>query len=84
MKGLSTVFLLGEQGSPALVLRFALELSRLDLLREFDEEDLVSHLEPAVRERFEAALRRRLARRSPREMALHHRTVTVVGRRTRR
>ncbi len=49
---------------------------------EFDEEDLVSHLEPDVRARFDAALRRRLARRTPDEMALRHRTVRVRGRRT--
>jgi ubiquinone/menaquinone biosynthesis C-methylase UbiE len=51
-------------------------------MSEFDEEDLVSNLEPAVRARFEAALRRRLARRSSDEMALRHRIVRVVGRRS--
>jgi SAM-dependent methyltransferase len=49
---------------------------------EFDEDDLVASLEPDVRTRFEAELRRRLARRTPTEMALHHRTVTVRGTRT--
>jgi SAM-dependent methyltransferase len=53
-------------------------------MAEFDEEDLVSSLDVDVRERFFSALRRRLARRSPAELALRHRTVTVVGRRTRR
>jgi ubiquinone/menaquinone biosynthesis C-methylase UbiE len=52
----------------------------VQFMSEFDEEDLVSHLEPDVRARFEAALRRRLARRTPDEMALRHRTVRVVGR----
>ncbi|HET7030659.1 MAG TPA: class I SAM-dependent methyltransferase [Candidatus Limnocylindrales bacterium] len=51
-------------------------------MSEFDEEDLVSTLEPEVRARFEAALRRRLARRTQAQMALRHRTVTVTGRRT--
>ncbi len=51
-------------------------------MSEFDEEDLVSHLEPDIRARFEAALRRRLARRTTDEMALRHRTVRVRGRRT--
>jgi ubiquinone/menaquinone biosynthesis C-methylase UbiE len=51
-------------------------------MSEFDEEDLVSHLEPDVRTRFDAALRRRLARRSRDEMALRHRTVRVRGSRT--
>lgn len=49
-------------------------------MSEFDEEDLVSHLEPNVRARFEHALRRRLARRTSDEMALRHRTVRVAGR----
>ena len=48
---------------------------------EFDEEDLVTSLEPDVRTRFEADLRARLARRSPDELALHHHTVSVRGRR---
>ena len=51
-------------------------------MSEFDEEDLVTHLEPGVRERFEAALRRRLARRTADEMALRHRVVRVVARRS--
>jgi SAM-dependent methyltransferase len=48
---------------------------------EFDEEDLVTSLEPDVRTRFEADLRTRLARRSADELALHHHTVSVRGRR---
>jgi ubiquinone/menaquinone biosynthesis C-methylase UbiE len=51
-------------------------------MSEFDEEDLVSHLERDVRARFETALRRRLARRTADEMALRHRTVRVRGQRT--
>jgi ubiquinone/menaquinone biosynthesis C-methylase UbiE len=49
---------------------------------EFDEDDLVAKLEPVVRRRFESELRRRLARRTADELALHHRTVTVRGTRT--
>jgi SAM-dependent methyltransferase len=49
---------------------------------EFDEDDLVNSLEPDVRRRFASDLRRRLARRSAGELALHHRTVTVRGTRT--
>ena len=45
----------------------------------FDEEDLVRNLEPPVRERFEAALRRRLARRRPEQLALRLPTVRVRG-----
>lgn len=48
---------------------------------EFDEEDLVTSLDPDVRTRFEADLRTRLARRSRDELALHHHTVSVRGRR---
>lgn len=51
-------------------------------LTEFDEEDLVEGL-GAKRPRFEAALRRRLRRRSRRELALDHRTVAVRGVRNR-
>src|SRR4051794_16177507 len=46
---------------------------------EFDEEDLVASLEPDVRARFEASLRRRLGRRPRAELALRHHTVTVRG-----
>jgi SAM-dependent methyltransferase len=49
---------------------------------EFDEDDLVASLDDDVRRRFEAELRRRLARRSAAELALRHRTVTVRGTRT--
>ena len=45
----------------------------------FDEEDLVRNLDPLVRERFEAALRRRLARRPPAELSLRLPTVRVCG-----
>ena len=45
----------------------------------FDEEDLVRNLDPLVRERFEAALRRRLARRRPEQLALRLPTVRVRG-----
>jgi SAM-dependent methyltransferase len=45
----------------------------------FDQEDLVRGLGPAVRARFEAALRRRLRRRRPDELALRMPTVTVRG-----
>jgi SAM-dependent methyltransferase len=50
-------------------------------LTEFDEEDLVADFGRTRRRAFEAALRRRLARRSADELALHNRTVTVVARR---
>jgi len=48
-------------------------------MAEFDEEDLVQSLEPALKARFDAALRRRLARRRPDELALRQPTVTVRG-----
>lgn len=48
-------------------------------MAEFDEEDLVQSLEPAVRARFDAALRTRLARRHPDQLALRQPTVTVRG-----
>ena len=48
-------------------------------MAEFDEEDLVQHLEPEVRSRFDAALRARLGRRRPDELALRQPTVTVLG-----
>jgi ubiquinone/menaquinone biosynthesis C-methylase UbiE len=46
---------------------------------EFDEEDLVQSLPSDVRQRFDAALRRRLGRRRPEELALRLPTVTVRG-----
>jgi SAM-dependent methyltransferase len=46
---------------------------------DFDEEDLVQSLPTDVRERFEAALRRRLDRRSPEELTLRLPTVAVRG-----
>lgn len=48
-------------------------------MTEFDEEDLVTSLPPDVRRRFDAALRRRLGRRSRSELALRLPTVTVRG-----
>jgi len=48
-------------------------------MAEFDEEDLVQSLEPDVRTHFDAALRRRLARRRPEDLALRQPTVTVRG-----
>ena len=48
-------------------------------MAEFDEEDLVQGLEPDVRARFDAALRHRLARRRPGQLALRLPTVTVRG-----
>jgi len=48
-------------------------------MAEFDEEDLVRSLDPAIREQFDAALRRRLARRGPEQLAMHQATVTVLG-----
>ncbi len=48
-------------------------------MAEFDEEDLVQHLESEVRARFDAALRARLARRRPDELALRQPTVAVLG-----
>ena len=46
---------------------------------DFDEEDLVQSLPTEVRERFDAALRRRLARRTPAELTLRLPTVAVRG-----
>jgi ubiquinone/menaquinone biosynthesis C-methylase UbiE len=48
-------------------------------MAEFDEEDLVQGLDPAVRTRFEAALRRRLARHRAEQLALRLPTVAVRG-----
>lgn len=50
-------------------------------MAEFDEEDLVESLPTRVREQFDAALRARLARRRPDELALRLPTVTVRGQR---
>jgi SAM-dependent methyltransferase len=50
-------------------------------MTEFDEEDLVESLGSRRRARFEAALRRRLERRSPDELAIDNGTVTVRGHR---
>lgn len=52
-------------------------------MSEFDEEDLVKSFEPDLRARFDAALRKRLRRRSPDELAMRHATVAVTGRRRR-
>lgn len=51
----------------------------VNFMTEFDEEDLIASLEPDVRARFEAALRRRLGRRTPDELALRLPTVSVRG-----
>ena len=51
----------------------------LGFMSEFDEEDLVSSLAPDVRVRFDAALRRRLERRSADELAFRQPTVAVRG-----
>ena len=51
----------------------------LRFMTEFDEEDLVTEMEPDVRSRFEADLRRRLAARRPSELALRLPTVTATG-----
>lgn len=48
-------------------------------MAEFDEEDLVQSFEPELRARFDAALRRRLARRRAEELAMRQPTVTVRG-----
>ena len=48
-------------------------------MAEFDEEDLVQGLEPDLRTRFDAALRQRLSRRRPDQLALRLPTVTVRG-----
>jgi SAM-dependent methyltransferase len=51
----------------------------IGFMAEFDEEDLVQSFEPDLRARFDVALRRRLARRRPEELAMHQPTVTVCG-----
>jgi SAM-dependent methyltransferase len=48
-------------------------------MAEFDEEDLVQTLPGDVRDRFLAALRHRLERRRPQQLALRLPTVTVRG-----
>jgi SAM-dependent methyltransferase len=48
-------------------------------MTEFDEEDLVTEMKPALRERFETAFRRRLERRRPTELVLRLPTVTATG-----
>ena len=53
----------------------------VNFMAEFDEEDLVGSLDPAIRDRFETALRRRLAARPAEQLALRQPTVTVRGRR---
>jgi len=50
----------------------------IGFLTEFDEEDLVASLGDR-RPAFEAALRRRVARRPASELAIHNGTVTVRG-----
>jgi ubiquinone/menaquinone biosynthesis C-methylase UbiE len=51
----------------------------LRFMTEFDEEDLVTEMEPDVRDRFEASFRRRLERRRPAELTLRLPTVTASG-----
>lgn len=51
----------------------------LRFMTEFDEEDLITEMEPDVRARFVAALRRRLERRHPSELVLRLPTVTATG-----
>ena len=51
----------------------------LRFMTEFDEEDLMTDMEPTVRERFEASLRRRLERRRSTELTLRLPTVTATG-----
>jgi ubiquinone/menaquinone biosynthesis C-methylase UbiE len=60
-----------------LVHRFDVD-GAVGFLTEFDEDDLVTSLGDR-RPAFEAALRRRLARRPADALALHNRTVTVRG-----
>jgi SAM-dependent methyltransferase len=48
-------------------------------ITEFDEEDLVTEMKPALRQRFDAAFRRRLERRRPTELVLRLPTVTATG-----
>ena len=51
----------------------------LRFMTEFDEEDLVAELDADLRRTFEAALRRRLDKRPPAELALRLPTVTARG-----
>ncbi len=51
----------------------------LRFMTEFDEEDLMTEMEPADRKRFEASLRRRLERRRSTELTLRLPTVTATG-----
>ena len=51
----------------------------LRFMTEFDEEDLVTEMEPGVRRGFEAALRRRLERRPAAELVLRLATVTATA-----
>lgn len=51
----------------------------IGFMTEFDEEDLVQGLPPAVRARFDGALRRRVAARRPDERTLRLPTVLVRG-----
>ncbi|MDQ3128170.1 MAG: hypothetical protein M3Q66_06905, partial [Chloroflexota bacterium] len=51
----------------------------IGFMSEFDEEDLVQGMPPDIRARFDAALRTRLGRRRPDELALRLPTVLVSG-----
>ena len=64
--------------SAMLVHEFTID-GYVGFMAEFDEEDLVQSMEPELRSRFEAALRRRLARRRPEQLALRQPTVIVRG-----
>jgi SAM-dependent methyltransferase len=64
--------------SAMLVHEFTID-GYVGFMAEFDEEDLVQGMEPELRTRFEAALRRRLARRRPVQLALRQPTVIVRG-----
>lgn len=64
--------------SAMLVHEFTID-GYVGFMAEFDEEDLVQSMEPELRTRFEAALRRRLARRRPEQLALRQPTVIVRG-----
>lgn len=64
------------------LLEYPFDVDRyVGFMTEFDEEDLVASLGPERRAAFEAALRRRLGRRSTDEMTLRLPTVRVLGRR---
>jgi SAM-dependent methyltransferase len=67
-----------EARGDRLVHRFDVN-GAIGFLTEFDEEDLVDSLGRRKRAQFEAALRRRLERRTPEELAIANATVLVSG-----